>query len=83
MNGTALIKNWIVVDANTSSLFPDLVGPGSGNSTRPSGTPTASGIPPYTGAASSLMATSQMTGHSFGVVGAAMVAVVVGGLLVL
>jgi hypothetical protein len=29
MNGTALVRNWIVVDANTSSLFPDLVGNGS------------------------------------------------------
>jgi hypothetical protein len=85
MNGTALIKNWIVVDANTSYLFPDLVGsiPGSGNGTKPSGTPTVSGSPQYTGAASSIMTTRQVMGHSLGVDGVAMVAVVVGGLLML
>ncbi|KAF1851112.1 alpha/beta-hydrolase [Cucurbitaria berberidis CBS 394.84] len=60
MNGTALVKNWIVVDANTSSLFPDLVGNGTSpaNGTRPSGTrppvPSATGsgvAPESTGAA--------------------------------
>ncbi|KAF1957321.1 alpha/beta-hydrolase [Byssothecium circinans] len=40
-NGTALVKNWIVVERNTSSLFPDLVnGNGTTNGTSPSGTPT-------------------------------------------
>ncbi|EOA89250.1 uncharacterized protein SETTUDRAFT_159655 [Exserohilum turcica Et28A] len=29
MNGTALVRNWIVVDANTSHLFPDLGGNGA------------------------------------------------------
>ncbi|KAJ4302627.1 hypothetical protein N0V90_001516 [Kalmusia sp. IMI 367209] len=42
-NGTALVKNWIVVDANTSFLFPDLAnGTGSGNGTVGTGTPTPS-----------------------------------------
>ncbi|KAF1938259.1 alpha/beta-hydrolase [Clathrospora elynae] len=43
MNGTALVRNWIVVDANTSHLFPDLVSNGtSGNGTALSG--AASGL---------------------------------------
>lgn len=35
MTGEGLVKNWILVDANTSALFPDLIGngTGSGNST--------------------------------------------------
>ncbi|EMD67611.1 hypothetical protein COCSADRAFT_290988 [Bipolaris sorokiniana ND90Pr] len=50
MNGTALIRNWIVVDVNTSHLFPDLI-PNSttGNGTIPS--TTGSSMPLYTGAA--------------------------------
>jgi carboxypeptidase C (cathepsin A) len=79
MNGTALIKNWIVVDANTSSLFPDLVG----NATGPgNGTPTASGTPTqFTAAASSLMSAGQVMGFEFGVVGGAVLAAVVGSLV--
>jgi hypothetical protein len=65
-DGTALVRNWIVVDANTTSLFPDLAnstGGGTANKTRPSGTgtptpsfgpsPTASGggAPPSSAAA--------------------------------
>lgn len=37
VNGTALVRNWIVVDANTTSLFPDLAN-NSTNHTQPSGT---------------------------------------------
>ncbi|KAF2747109.1 alpha/beta-hydrolase [Sporormia fimetaria CBS 119925] len=36
-NGTALVRNWIVVDANTSHLFPDLP--------QASGTPTPTDFP--------------------------------------
>ncbi|KAL5114535.1 hypothetical protein ACEQ8H_007568 [Pleosporales sp. CAS-2024a] len=52
MNGTALIRNWIVVDANTSYLFPEL-----GNGSNPV-TGTGSGGKPmqHTGAASSISA---------------------------
>ena len=39
MDGTALIKDWIVVDANTSHLFPDLVGNGTA-------TPSGGAAPP-------------------------------------
>jgi carboxypeptidase C (cathepsin A) len=43
-DGTALVRNWIVVDANTTSLFPDLANGtmtnGTGNGTTPSGTGT-------------------------------------------
>lgn len=50
MNGTALVRNWIVVDANTSYLFPDLGGNGTaGNGSRPSG--TGSHMPVSTGGA--------------------------------
>jgi hypothetical protein len=48
MNDTALVRNWIVVDANTSHLFPDLNT--SGNGTTPSD--TGSPMPAYTGSAS-------------------------------
>ncbi|KAF2715244.1 alpha/beta-hydrolase [Pleomassaria siparia CBS 279.74] len=46
-DGTALVKNWVVIDANTTFLFPEL------NGTRPSGAPsTTSSVPPAsTGAA--------------------------------
>jgi carboxypeptidase C (cathepsin A) len=71
VNGTALVRNWIVVDANTNYLFPDLVGNGtSGNGSAPSG--TGSPVPAYTGAASRA-----------GVAGIAMVAAVLGSLIVL
>ncbi|KAJ4405459.1 hypothetical protein N0V91_005199 [Didymella pomorum] len=52
MNGTALIKNWIVVDANTSYLFPELVGNGTVGNGTATPTPSGSGAPPEsTGAA--------------------------------
>lgn len=38
-NGTALVRNWIVIDSNTTSLFPDLV---NGNGTTPTAAPTPS-----------------------------------------
>jgi carboxypeptidase C (cathepsin A) len=80
MNGTALIKNWIVVDANTSSLFPDLVS----NGTKPSGTPTASGGPTqYTAAASSLMSAGRLMGFEVSVFGGAVLAATLGCLVVL
>jgi hypothetical protein len=55
-NGTALVRNWIVVDANTTNLFPDLVNGTQPNGTYPSGTggmpmPTVSSPPELTGAA--------------------------------
>jgi hypothetical protein len=78
MNGTALIKNWIVVDANTSSLFPDLVGNTPGNGTKPSGTPTASNPAQFTAGASSLMSTGRVMGFEIGVVGGAVLAAAVG-----
>ncbi|KAF2659029.1 alpha/beta-hydrolase [Lophiostoma macrostomum CBS 122681] len=41
VNGSAEVRNWIVVDANTTSLFPDLGNGTNGtNSTGPSGTGT-------------------------------------------
>ncbi|KAF2865051.1 Alpha/Beta hydrolase protein [Massariosphaeria phaeospora] len=49
-DGSALVREWIVVDANTTGLFPDLVGNGTGNGTvRP--TPTQSIPVEATGAA--------------------------------
>ncbi|OAL02709.1 alpha/beta-hydrolase [Phaeosphaeriaceae sp. SRC1lsM3a] len=75
MNGTALIKDWIVVDANTSSLFPGLVG-GNGTGIRPSGTPTSSGSPSqYTGAATTV------AGGDNALFGKALLAAVVGSFL--
>ena len=74
MNGTALVRNWIVVDANTSYLFPYLVGNGtSENGTMPSG--TGSPMPPYTGAAPNRF--------SAGVIDKALFATVMGCLLIL
>ena len=73
MNGSALVKNWIVVDANTSSLFPDLVGSGTvpGNGTAPSG--TGSPIPTFTGGAVNV----GVTGRSGAIVLALMVSLMV------
>lgn len=55
LNGTALIHDWVLIDANTSSLFPDLYGANGTNSTGGNGTakPTATASVPasYTGAA--------------------------------
>ncbi|KNG45415.1 carboxypeptidase s1 [Stemphylium lycopersici] len=74
MNGTALVRNWIVVDANTSYLFPDLVGNGTiGSGTKPSG--TGSPMPTYAGAASG--------GFSAGVIAKSMFATIIGCLLIL
>jgi hypothetical protein len=70
MNGTALVRNWIVVDGNTSYLFPDLGNGTSGNGTTPSG--TGSPMPAFTGAASRA-----------GVVGSAVIAAVVGSLVMI
>ncbi|KAF1915587.1 Alpha/Beta hydrolase protein [Ampelomyces quisqualis] len=76
MNGTALIKNWIVVDANTSYLFPELVGNGT---SRLSGTPSASGgSPQYTGAASSGKMVGRMMGFEVGIVGVVVLGAMVG-----
>jgi hypothetical protein len=81
MNGTALIKNWIVVDANTSYLFPELVG---NETSRPSVTPSASGSgPQYTGAASSGVVIGRVMGFEVGLVGVAVLGAVVGSLVVL
>lgn len=74
MNGTALVRNWIVVDANTSYLFPDLVGNGtSGNGTAPSA--TGFPMPTYTAAASGGLSTSFL--------GSTIIAAAVGGLIML
>jgi carboxypeptidase C (cathepsin A) len=78
MNGTALIKNWIVVDANTSSLFPDLVGNTPGNGTKPSGTPTASNPAQFTAGASSLLSARRVMGFEIGVIGGVVLAAAVG-----
>ncbi|KAI4662126.1 uncharacterized protein J4E88_010916 [Alternaria novae-zelandiae] len=74
MNGTALVRNWIVVDANTSYLFPDLAGNGtSSNGSTPSGTGLP--MPTYTAAASG--------GLSASVLGSAMIAAAVGSVVML
>lgn len=68
MNGTALVRNWIVVDANTSSHFPDLFkGTGSTNGTRPSGTGSPANT--YTGGAvaSKSLTSAAVGGAVFGV----------------
>ncbi|KAH9872869.1 hypothetical protein J1614_005263 [Plenodomus biglobosus] len=52
MDGSALIRNWIVVDANTTALFPDL----AGNATVPSGTENPG--PVYTGGVNGLVPNS-------------------------
>jgi uncharacterized membrane protein YgcG len=57
LNGTALVHNWIVVDANTTSL----VNSTSGNSTSSGGRPGSSGNP-----ASSSGSTGAGTGTSSG-----------------
>jgi hypothetical protein len=92
MNGTALIKNWIVVDANTSSLFPDVTGNGTGlgNGSKPSGnsmpsssTTTSGSASQYTGAASSVTVGGRVVGVEVGVLGVAFLAAVVGCLIML
>jgi len=84
MNGTALVKNWIVVDANTSYLFPELFGNGTSpaNGTmKPS--PSPSTPAQYTGAASSIVGHGRVMGLEVGAAGAAVLAAVVGGLLMM
>jgi len=53
MNGSALIHDWILVDQNTTSLFPDLNG---ATSEEPSGTSGGGESPSPTGAAVGLRA---------------------------
>jgi hypothetical protein len=92
MNGTALIKNWIVVDANTTSLFPDLAGNGTGSGNgskptstlRPSSSASVSGSPgQFTGGASSMRAHGRVAGVELGLVGVAILAGMVGSLVML
>lgn len=81
MNGTALIKNWIVVDANTSSLFPGLIG-SNGTIIQPSGTPSSSGSPAqYTSAGATVARGVKVMGSDAGLFGRALLAAVVGSLL--
>ncbi|KAK7180819.1 carboxypeptidase S1 [Paraphaeosphaeria sporulosa] len=85
--GTALVKNWIVVDGNTSYLFPDLVN-GTGNGTGPvgTGTPTPSLGPAQptgnTGGASGRMVAPSF-GLQFRAIGSALVAVGLGSAIVM
>jgi len=53
MNGSALIHNWILIDQNTTSLFPELNG---ATSEQPSGTSGSGANPSPTGAAAGLRA---------------------------
>jgi hypothetical protein len=79
MDGTALVRNWIVVDANTSYLFPGLVGnaTGGGNGTvRP--TPSTTSPAQFTAAANSLMGGERVMGMELRVFGVAVVAALVG-----
>jgi hypothetical protein len=89
MNGTALIKNWIVVDANTTSLFPSLAGNGAGpgNGSMPSSTlrtsssAVISGSPgQYTGGASSMRTHGRIAGVELRVIEVVILAGMVGGL---
>lgn len=81
MDGTALIMDWIVVDANTSSLFPGLVG-GNGTAIRPSGTPSSSGSPAqYTSAGTTVARGVKVTGWGASLFGRALLAAVMGSLL--
>ena len=91
-NGTALVRNWIVVDANTTFLFPDLNGNSTGgNGTRPSrtGAPTPSatesGAPGETGAAVGRFAVGswRVMGWEVSVYGSAVLATLFGTLVML
>ncbi|PVI04010.1 alpha/beta-hydrolase [Periconia macrospinosa] len=70
-DGTALIKNWIVVDKNSSYLFPGLIN----NGTKPNGTgsPQPTGALPVSNAASAGMQSWRLSA-----VGSVVVAVVMG-----
>jgi hypothetical protein len=84
MNGTALVKNWIVVDANTSYLFPGLVGNGTSpvnGTSRPS--PTVSIPAQHTGGARSMFRIGRVMGIEVGAIGVAIIATAVGSLVVL
>lgn len=76
VNGTALVRNWIVVDANTSFLFPELLGNGTGtNGTKPNPSPSVSSGPPEaTGAAVRIEGLA-------GSIGVALLVGIVGGLM--
>ncbi|KAF2758678.1 alpha/beta-hydrolase [Pseudovirgaria hyperparasitica] len=74
-NGTALVRNWIVVDENTIHLFPDL---NNGSIPGPSPTPT----PPASGA-SSLGRDGNVIGVPFGMAGSAAVISLASVLLIL
>jgi len=81
-DGTALVKNWIVVDANTSFLFPDLAnGTTPGNSTKPSGTGTPSPSQSI-GAASGRLGV-QPWGLELRAMGSAVLATALGSLMVM
>ncbi|KAF2261091.1 alpha/beta-hydrolase [Lojkania enalia] len=86
LNGTALIRNWIVVDANTSFLFPDLAN-GTENGTQPSSSqtppvpsPTESG-----GAAPRMLAVGswRFMNVEMNILGSAVLATVLGTLVVM
>jgi hypothetical protein len=76
MNGTALVKNWIVVDANTSSLFPEL----SANGTNPTASPTGTGLPlpEVTNAAY-----GRLEVGNWGLLGSALISIVLGSSVVM
>lgn len=82
-NGAALVRNWIVVDANTTFLFPDLAG-NSTNGTLPTPSPTSSVPPESTGAAagSFKMGSWKVMGVESGIHGSAVLAMVFSTLVV-
>lgn len=87
-NGTALVRNWIVLDANTTFLFPDLNGNSTGgNGTKPSGTgtpsSTSSGAPESTGAAAGRLAVGswKVMGVEVGIHWSAVLAMIFGTLV--
>ncbi|KAF2637732.1 alpha/beta-hydrolase [Massarina eburnea CBS 473.64] len=90
-NGTALVKNWIVVDRNTRSLFPDLFNGNGSNGTSPSprGTGLPRSSPTQSGTAPSgtgpVAAASRVEGGSWGLgsFGGAILAAIVGSLMVM
>ncbi|KAK3202465.1 hypothetical protein GRF29_161g1284583 [Pseudopithomyces chartarum] len=78
-DGSALVRNWIVVDANTSYMFPDLAN-GTGNGTIGTGRPTPTGgaVPTdFPGAAGRSLGPERRT------VGFAALAMGLGGLMLL
>ena len=83
-NGTALVRNWIVVDANTTFLFPDLAG-NSTNGTLPTPSPTSSAPPESTGAATGRFKVGswKMMGIECGIHESAFLAMILGTLVVM